>query len=114
MPGHVPSGMLRLAMTAQNPIRTVDSFGQASEAWINVATLHCHIEVASTTEVMDDRGPAVRTDWRILSSFHPSVTTRSRLIWNDHGNERTFNIRACWDRDQRRRRLEIEATEMLS
>jgi head-tail adaptor len=106
--------MLRLAMTAQNPIRTVDSFGQASEAWINVATLHCHIEVASTTEVMDDRGPAVRTDWRILSSFHPSVTTRSRLIWNDHGNERTFNIRACWDRDQRRRRLEIEATEMLS
>jgi head-tail adaptor len=106
--------MLRLAMTAQNPIRTVDSFGQASEAWINVATLHCHIEVASTTEVMDDRGPAVRTDWRILSSFHPSVTTRSRLIWNDRGNDRTFNIRACWDRDQRRRRLEIEATEVLS
>ncbi len=114
MPGHVPSGMLRLAMTAQNPIRTVDGFGQASEAWINVATLHCHIEVASTTEVMDDRGPAVRTDWRILSSFHPSVTTRSRLIWNDRGNDRTFNIRACWDRDQRRRRLEIEATEVLS
>jgi head-tail adaptor len=114
MPGHVPSGMLRLPMTAQNPVRTVDSFGQASEAWINVATLHCHIEVASTTEVMDDRGPAVRTDWRILSSYHPSVTTRSRLIWNDRGNDRTFNIRACWDRDQRRRRLEIEATEVLS
>ena len=46
MPGHVPSGMLRLAMTAQNPVRTVDAFGQASEAWVNVAVLHCHIEVA--------------------------------------------------------------------
>ncbi len=113
MPGHVPSGMLRLAMTAQNPVRTVDDFGQASESWVNVAVLHCHIEVASTNDTFGDRGPEVRTDWRILASFHPSVNTRSRLIFNDRGTERTFNVRACWDRDQRRRRLEIEATEVL-
>ncbi len=113
MAGHVPSGMLRLAMTAQNPVRTVDDFGQASESWVNVAVLHCYIEMASTSEVIDDRGTAIRTDWRILSSFHPSVNARSRIVWNDHGTVRTFNIRACWDRDQRRRRLEIEATEVL-
>jgi head-tail adaptor len=35
------------------------------------------------------------------------------LLFNDHGTQRTFNVRACWDRDQRRRRLEIEATEVL-
>jgi head-tail adaptor len=113
MPGHVPSGMLRIPMTAQNPVRTVDAFGQASEAWVNVAVLHCHIEVASNNETMGDLGPEVRTDWRILACFHPSVNTRSRLLFNDHGTQRTFNVRACWDRDQRRRRLEIEATEVL-
>jgi len=105
--------MLRIPMTVQNPVRTVDAFGQADEAWISVGSLWCHVEVANTMEVVDDLGPAVRTDWRILASFHPSVNTRSRLLWNDRGTERTFNVRACWDRDQRRRRLEIEATEVL-
>jgi head-tail adaptor len=39
------------------------------------------------------------------------VTTNSRLLYLDNGTERVFNIRACFDRDQKRRRLEIEATE---
>jgi head-tail adaptor len=64
-------------------------------------------------EVVDDLGPAVRTDWRILATWHPSINTRSRLTMTDRGSTRTFNVRACWDRDQRRRRLEIEATEVL-
>jgi len=113
MAGHVPSGMLRIPMTVQTPVATVDAWGQRGEAWVSVAVLYCHVEVAQTNEVMDDMGSAVRTDWRILASYHPQCNTRSRLVWNDNGTVRTFNIRACWDRDQRRRRLEIEATEVL-
>lgn len=110
---HVPSGMLRHAMTVQNPVRTVDNFGQASEAWISVTMIRCHAEQMQTGDAIDDGGPAIRTDWRILAAWHPAVSTRSRLIWNDQGTNRTFNIRACWDRDSRRRRLEINATEVL-
>lgn len=113
MAGHVPSGMLRIPMTVQNPVRTVDAFGQAAEAWMTVGTVYAHVEVANTTETMDDRGPAIRTDWRILSGFHPSIGSRSRLLWNDNGNTRTFNVRGAWDRDQRRRRMEIDATEVV-
>ena len=113
MAGHVPTGMMRIPMTVQNPVRTVDAFGQASEAWVSVGSVWCHVETANTAEVVDDLGPAVRTDWRILSGWHPSLTTRSRLVWNDRGTVRTFNLRACYDRDQRRRRMEIEATEVL-
>jgi len=113
MAGHVPTGMLRTPMTVQNPVRTVDAFGQADESWISVGTVWCHVEVANTMEVVDDRGPAVRTDWRILATWHPSINTRSRLTMTDRGSTRTFNVRACWDRDQRRRRVEIEATEVL-
>jgi len=54
----------------------------------------------------------VRTDWRILAAFHPSVTTRSRLLLVDNGVTRTFFIKGCWDRDQKRRRLEINAVEI--
>ena len=110
--GHVPSGMMRLVMTAQNPVRTVDAFGQASESWLSFATLPVHVELANTSDTMDDGGPATRTDWRILAPWHPSMNNRSRLLWNDNGTERTFTVRACWDRDQRRRRLEIEASEV--
>ncbi len=111
MAGHVPSGMLRLSMTAQNPVRTVDDYGQAETSWISVAQIACHIETARTNEVIGDLGVNTRSDWRIIAAFHPSVTNNSRLVYQDNGTERVFHIRACWDRDQKRRRLEIEATE---
>jgi len=110
--GHVPSGMMRLVMTAQNPVRIVDDFGQASESWLSFAVLPVHVEMANTSDVTFNDGPATRTDWRILAPWHPGMSNRSRLLWNDNGTERTFNLRACWDRDQKRRRLEIEATEI--
>ncbi|RQW78002.1 MAG: hypothetical protein EHM62_07905 [Methylococcus sp.] len=112
MAGHVPSGMMRLVMTAQNPVATVDAFGQAQESWLSFANIPVHIETANTEEGIGDGGVEVRTDWRILAAFHPSVTTRSRLLLVDNGVTRTFFIRGCWDRDQKRRRLEINAVEV--
>ncbi len=110
---HVPSGMLRYAMTVQNRSVTTDSLGQAAETWSDVAVISCHAEQMQTNDVVDDGGPAIRTDWRILAAWHPDVTTRSRLKWVDRGTTRYFNLRGCWDRDGRQRRLEIEATEVV-
>lgn len=110
---HVPGGMLRLVMTVQNRSVSVDTFGQQTETWSDVAMIAVHAEQMNTSEVMDDGGPAVRTDWRILAAWHPSVTTRSRLVWLDGVTTRYFNLRSCYDRDNRQRRLEIEATEVL-
>lgn len=112
MAGHIPTGMLRIPMEVQNPVRTVDLYGQASEAWVTVGVVHCHVEQANTAEVIDDRGVAVRTDFRILASWHPELNTRSRLRWTDYGRTRTFSIRTATDRDQRRSRFEIEAVEV--
>lgn len=108
----MPSGMLRLSMTVQNPVRTVDAVGQAEVSWLSVANIACHIDSARTNEVVDDLGVNARSDWRILAAWHPAVSNNSRLLYQDNGTERVFNIRACWDRDQKRRRLEIEATEV--
>ena len=61
---------------------------------------------------MHERGVTSRADYRILASWHPNVTVRSRLIWVDNGVTRTFDVRGCWDVDQRRRTLTIDAVEM--
>jgi len=110
---HVPGGMLRLVMTVQNRSVAVDAFGQQTETWSDVAIIAIHAEQMNTSEGMGDGGPEVRTDWRILAAWHPSVTTRSRLKWLDGITTRYFNLRSCYDRDNRQRRLEIEATEVL-
>ena len=113
MPSPIPIGMLRLEMVVWNPTSSKDSLGQRTETWSAGPTIWCHIEQAETREVIDDEGVSARTDFRILASWHSAVTVRSRIVWNDNGNTRTFNVRSCWDRDQRRRTLEMFVTEIV-
>lgn len=112
MPTHVPSGMLRLYFTVQNPVRSVDALGQATVAWINLGGVWGHAEQSRTAEVIDDGGVATRSDYRFLLGYLPGMTVNSRILWQDGDTLRTFNVRSCWDRDQRQRRLEVEATEV--
>lgn len=112
MPAHFPSGMLRNQVRVQNPVRAVDDFGQASTNWLTVANVPAHVEQSRTAETLDDGGISTRSDFTFVMAWHPDVSTDSRLVWDDNGTERTFNVRGCWDRDQRRRRLQVEATEV--
>lgn len=112
MPAPVPVGMLRLAMELWNPSSSYDTLGQATENYTKTTTLWCHVEQAQVSEVIDDKGVTARADYRILASWHPDVTVRSRLIWVENSVTRTFYVRGCWDRDQRHRTLEIDAVEM--
>jgi len=113
MPGIVPTGMLRLAIVLQNPTTTTDSFGQGSVTFADGPTLWAHVDAARSTEVMYDQGVATRSDYKFLTSYYPGVTTAHRLKWVDVGGTRYFNIKGVWDRDQRQRRLEIEAVEVV-
>lgn len=110
MPAPVPTGMLRLYLKVQNPVRTVDVLGQASVAWIDVGHVFGHVEQLRVAETLDDGGISTRSDYRFLTGWHPSINVGSRLVWIVDGVERAYNIRAVADRDQRRRRLDIEAT----
>ena len=86
----------------------------ASAAFVcyGLAALPAYIEQMETAESVDDGGPAVQTTYRLMVPWHPSITTRTMLEWVDNGTTRILNIRACTDRDQRRRTLEIEAVEV--
>jgi len=111
---HVPRGMMRYSMALQVPTVSLDGLNQLDEAWTTVAVLACHAEQMQTADAFGDGGPEIRTDWKILAAWHPLATTRCRLLWNDNGVSRAFNIRGCWDRDGRKRTLEIDATEIQS
>jgi head-tail adaptor len=91
----------------------VDDLGQAVETWSDVAVIPMHIEQLDTAESVDDGGPAVQSNYRILCPWHPSISTRSRLLWSDGGTTRYLNIRGATDRDQRRRNMEIIAVEVV-
>jgi SPP1 family predicted phage head-tail adaptor len=110
---HVPRGMMRHVLTAQNPTQATDAYGQATETWLSVGSVPAHIEQMDTDETVDDGGPAVQTTYRILSAWHPSVTTRTRFLWVDRNVTRTLNVRSCTDKDQRQRTLEIVAVEVV-
>lgn len=113
MPSHIPTGMLRLYVTLQAPTVAQDDYGQATTSWLNVAGLRAHVDGAREAETMYEGGIATRSDYTFITGWYPAVTTQHRLKWTDQGRDRIFNIRAVWDRDQRQRRLQIEATEVM-
>lgn len=107
--------MLRNRMLLQKPVEVParDDAGQAVEDWLTVATVFAHIDAPRTTEVENDRGVSTRSDFRLLVSWHPSITEKCRLIFTDRGTDRIFNIRECFDRDQRRNIAEVVAVEVV-
>lgn len=113
MPSVVPTGMLRLIVTLQAPTNGTDAYGQATTTWSDVAQLWAHVDGARTAETVYEQGISTRSDYTFLTSWYPGVTVAHRLKWTDQGTDRIFNIRACWDRDQRQRRLQIEAVEVV-
>lgn len=115
----MPCGMMRLQAEVQSSTTTLDEMGQASESWLTVARVACHVEEPSihlgrsiSADAMDDRGVSERTDWRIVCAWHRQITVKSRLVIHDGVRELTMYVRACTDPDKRRRRMVIEATEV--
>jgi head-tail adaptor len=106
------AGYFRQVLTVQNPVTTVDAYGQGSEAWVTTGLIRGHLEQVTSAEVVDDGGPAVRQEFSIEATWAPNVTSRSRLVWNDNGTSRTLNLRSCHDVDSRRKRLRMQAVEV--
>jgi len=113
MPAPFPTGMMRLSLVIQAPSTSLDSYGQSAATWSDVATLWGHVDGARTSEVMYEGGVATRSDFTFITGWYPGVGVTNRIKWVDNGLTRYFNISACWDRDQRQRRLQVEATEVL-
>jgi head-tail adaptor len=114
------AGYFRQVLTVQNPVTTVDAYGQGSEAWVTVCIIRGRLydpsgyqSEVNSSEVLDDGGPAMQQEFSIEATWHPGISMRSRIKWNDNGVERTLNLRSCHDPDARRKRLRMRAIEVL-
>ena len=105
-------GYYRQVLTVQNPVTSLDSYGQAVVSWVNVGLVRGNLARVDSVEGMGDGGPEMRTTWSIEATWFPDVNMRSRLVWNDNGTDRTLNLRACHDADGRRKRLQMQAIEV--
>lgn len=104
------SGYWRYRYSYQVPVRTVDSTGQASLAWSELAVVSGSV-TPSQREVIDDLGVAVRTDLTLETAFHPSISARGRLVELSTGS--AYNISGVVDPDGgKRKRLRITASEV--
>jgi len=104
------SGYWRYRFSYQSPVRTKDSSGQASLAWLEVAQIAGSI-TPSQREVMDDLGVAIRTDLVLETAFHPLVKASGRLVELSTGT--AYNISGVTDPDAgKAKRLRITASEV--
>jgi len=109
----MPCGMMRLQAEVQSSTTTLDEMGQASESWLTVARVACHVETPRTFDAIDDGGGvSERTDWRVVCAWHRDITTKCRMVVHDGRRELTLYVRSCTDPDMRRRRMVIDATEV--
>lgn len=103
------SGFRRDRLTYQIPVMTADAAGQQAISWLDVVSLACVI-TPGQREVIDDGGVAVRTDYRLETSWHPAVSAGGRFRSADG---REFNVSSVIDPDgSRRRRLIVTASEI--
>jgi head-tail adaptor len=101
-------GFWREVFTVQTSTQTLDAWGQAQLAWLNVGTVRGMV-TSSQTEVMDDGGSAIRTNLDIETAWSPIINTRSRLVLNGTA----YNVLSMVDPDSgRKKRLRVTAAEV--
>lgn len=104
------SGYWRFRYSYQEPVRTVDSTGQASLAWKEIGSVAGSV-TPTQREVLDDLGVAIRTDVVLETAFHPSIRATGRLV--DEATGQVWNITGVVDPDGgKRKRLRVNASEV--
>lgn len=106
---------LRHRVTFQSRSVTTDSFGAQSQAWADVATVWADVSPLSGRELMAAQAINVEVSHSITIRWQaqfagPKVAAAMRIVY---GN-RIFNIHSAIDPDERRKTIQISASEGLN
>lgn len=107
------AGRLRHQVALQRPTGTLNEFGDPVGTWSTIATLWAAVEPLSGREYLAGQTVQSEVSHRITVRYFAGITPRDRIVWTDPstGLDRTFDIRAVIDRDERHAALEIMCTE---
>jgi len=107
------AGRLNKRATIQAPAAgSPDAYGDVPLVWSDVATVWCSITPSGSGETVD--GPRTRhtTLYDVVMRYHPDVTPRCRLKWNDRGTTRYLQIESRIDVEALGGRLELSCVEV--
>ncbi len=109
------AGDLRHRVTFQSRSIAADSFGAQSAVWSDVATVSADISPLSGRELLAAQQINVEISHSITIRYQaqfagPKAVAAMRIVYGD----RIFNIHASIDPDERRRSLQITASEGLN
>lgn len=109
------AGDLRHRVTFQSRSMAADSFGAQSPVWTDVATVSAQISPLSGRELQAAQAINVEISHSIVIRYQeifagPKAVAAMRILYGD----RIFNIHASIDPDERRKSLQITASEGLN
>ena len=94
-------GVMRWRVTLQAPVETDDGAGGVVVSWVDVASVWAEVRPRRGGEGLWADAPAGRLTSEIVMRWRDDVWPGMRLV----AGERTFDIRAAYDPDGRRRRV---------
>lgn len=94
-------GAMRSRVTLQAPVETDDGAGGVVVSWVDVASVWAEVRPRRGGEGLWADAPAGRLTSEIVMRWRDDVWPGMRLV----AGERTFDIRAAYDPDGRRRRV---------
>jgi len=92
---------MRSRVTLQAPVETDDGAGGVVVSWVDVASVWAEVRPRRGGEGLWADAPAGRLTSEIVMRWRDDVWPGMRLV----AGERTFDIRAAYDPDGRRRRV---------
>lgn len=103
------AGQLRHLITIEQPTETRDSMGGTITVWVPFATLWAAVEPISGREYFAADKVNAEESHRIRIRHYPGITSKMRAKWND----RTFNIRAVLNIQERNREIHLMCLEVV-
>ena len=102
-----PIGAMRERITFQSVTETVDTAGGFTDTWAAVDTVWARVTPVKGNETETGAQVTAVQTYLVEIRHRTGLTTKMRILWG----AKTLNIRRIENRDERTRRLMIEAVE---
>lgn len=104
----------RHRITLQEPTTADTAGGGWTEAWADIATVRGTVEPLDGFEQIQAMQAGVERPYRITVWYREDISGATRAILHARGGDRTLNVRSVIDLNERHRKLQILADEVVS
>lgn len=105
------AGRMREPATIQQRARVKQPDGSIQDGWVDKAQIRAEIQQTSAVETLGGQQIIANATFRVVTRWFDGITSADRILYNDGVNERTLEIVAIANVDQRRTVMEMICRE---